>query len=576
MIVWEIRLLNWVGNRTENQLKFELQFHQFSSHPHLYFRGLRALVLIKNRKRKCSFWKCSKWAETRGISKSDACRGVRLTPRSCPFTAGSLTKVNTLQGRRHHLQRMYFPEYQEDLKICPFTTLCAYIDKLHSLAPADEDHLFLITQTPFSAAALATLAQWARQLLVEAGVPNSGLKLHSTRAANTSTSYTMGEKLESMLSRIGWTRQSTFYNHYCKPLHDLSSLPFQTNVTEDTSPPSWEPPPPKDTHVSSDYFSRCDSTKIPTYVEPLELAYCDSPTTSGQEDTSAPPSPQKVSKVGPDTTPNMVVKSSSNAGNEPMVGHQPLQDQTNSMYSDIVRKDLHIVQVTSIAPHQGTLPAPENLDLFKPKKQAFINMPAWDKPFLLELTSCHYTHVITHRPAVPPCYARSTSVPPTMTTVKHHIPIAWLPPTITPMTFSDTTTIHAMIQFTKGRLRKVKPSPLKIIQANQGDLKDSWQMMVVNVSNADNQPLPHVQKLYVSAKTLYYLFKAQQIMYYKLCLDYMHIKSYMELLLMTYLSKNRIMQIHPLNEDAYQTQGMLHLIKIKDYAYLRVPMGTVT
>lgn len=110
-----------------------------------------------------------------------------------------------------------------DSNVCVISHLREYIKRTKTLR-GDEDRLFLITQKPFSAAALNTLSNWVKQVLFSAGIDTTKFGAGSTRAAATSKAWVGGAPIDVIAKTAGWTNATTFAKYYKKPIHKEQTL----------------------------------------------------------------------------------------------------------------------------------------------------------------------------------------------------------------------------------------------------------------------------------------------------------------------------------------------------------------
>ena len=64
-----------------------------------------------------------------------------------------------------------------------------------------------------------TSRRWTRDMMVAGGIDPSLFSRHSTRSASTSKAA-LKLPLSTILSTVGWARESTFAKFYKKPLED--------------------------------------------------------------------------------------------------------------------------------------------------------------------------------------------------------------------------------------------------------------------------------------------------------------------------------------------------------------------
>ena len=100
-----------------------------------------------------------------------------------------------------------FPE----AKVCPYRTLCHYIDRT---APLRECNQLFITTTTFTAAAQGTISRWVKTVMKDSGVDVKLYTPHTTRHASVSKHATQYKNIGELLKLGQWKHLSTFYKHY--------------------------------------------------------------------------------------------------------------------------------------------------------------------------------------------------------------------------------------------------------------------------------------------------------------------------------------------------------------------------
>lgn len=114
-----------------------------------------------------------------------------------------------------HQNKLKFSRFTEDLKLCVVEVLKEYIRRTDSLRK-DTDKLLLCYQKPFGPASKDTVSRWMKNVLSKAGIQN--FAPHSFRGASASAMLKCGVPLDDILKTAGWTRASTFYRFYNKPV----------------------------------------------------------------------------------------------------------------------------------------------------------------------------------------------------------------------------------------------------------------------------------------------------------------------------------------------------------------------
>ena len=67
----------------------------------------------------------------------------------------------------------------------------------------------------------ATLSQWVKNCLLEAGIDNKVFRAHSTRGAATSAALRAGFSIPEIVRLADWTNESTFKFYY-RPVWNAS------------------------------------------------------------------------------------------------------------------------------------------------------------------------------------------------------------------------------------------------------------------------------------------------------------------------------------------------------------------
>ena len=102
-------------------------------------------------------------------------------------------------------------------------TLKVYEEKtamLRVVDPTEPAPLFISFWKPHKPVSSASIARWMKELLKEAGVDTKVFKVHSTRAASTSTAKAQGVSMADIMNMAGRSRQSTFERFYYKSIQN--------------------------------------------------------------------------------------------------------------------------------------------------------------------------------------------------------------------------------------------------------------------------------------------------------------------------------------------------------------------
>jgi integrase len=115
------------------------------------------------------------------------------------------------------------PAYSLEPKLCVVEAIKCYLDKTKEIRTGDK--LFIRSCKPYSAVCSQTIGKWLVKVLTEAGVNTRHFGAHSFRHASTSAAASKGICVDSILSCVGWSRNSSvFANYYNKPIDTSSSF----------------------------------------------------------------------------------------------------------------------------------------------------------------------------------------------------------------------------------------------------------------------------------------------------------------------------------------------------------------
>ena len=102
------------------------------------------------------------------------------------------------------------------------TTLQKYIDVTSSLRPEGKVKLFVAIAKPHNPVSSATIAQWLRDVLQQAGIDIGIFGAHSIRGASSSAAAAAGVTTNDTLKAADWSFESVFRNFYYRPTGDVT------------------------------------------------------------------------------------------------------------------------------------------------------------------------------------------------------------------------------------------------------------------------------------------------------------------------------------------------------------------
>ena len=135
-----------------------------------------------------------------------------------------LPRPNKTYTPEHFAQQKITITRFHDRKVCPYITLCHYVDRTATLR--DSNKLF-ITTTTYTAAAAGTISRWVKCLMEKSGVDVSKFTPHTTRAASVSKHAQFSKSLTDILKLGHWRSTSSFFRHYLR-------TPENTNIKSPT------------------------------------------------------------------------------------------------------------------------------------------------------------------------------------------------------------------------------------------------------------------------------------------------------------------------------------------------------
>lgn len=115
-----------------------------------------------------------------------------------------------------HLSGLVFEAYPHDSRLCIVHTIKHYLHRTKPIR-GELTGFFLTTRPPVRLASRDTLRRWVRDVMGAADIDLTVFSPHSTRSASSSKAALV-LPLSTIISTIGWARESTFTRHCHKPL----------------------------------------------------------------------------------------------------------------------------------------------------------------------------------------------------------------------------------------------------------------------------------------------------------------------------------------------------------------------
>ena len=140
-------------------------------------------------------------------------RNMSLMESQVVFGIGDLLKTSRPGA---HISSLVFDAYPHDSCLCIVAAIRHYLDRTRSIR-GSLTGFFLTTRPPVRLASRDTLRRWVKDVMKAAGVDVTIFSPHSTRSASSSKAARR-LPLSTVVSTIGWARESTFTRHYHKPL----------------------------------------------------------------------------------------------------------------------------------------------------------------------------------------------------------------------------------------------------------------------------------------------------------------------------------------------------------------------
>ena len=129
-----------------------------------------------------------------------------------------------------HNPPLIIHKFQEDPSICPVHTITEYIQQTQPWRDETKTKVFLANTLDHQPVTTATISNWIKQALEQAGIDIERFKPHSTRAAGSSKTSNKGMNKHTILTMGNWKRGTTWEKFYHRP----TSLYTQTQQFQHT------------------------------------------------------------------------------------------------------------------------------------------------------------------------------------------------------------------------------------------------------------------------------------------------------------------------------------------------------
>ena len=148
-------------------------------------------------------------------------RNMTFSDDGVSFRLGDLLKTSCA---RFHLSEVSYLSYPADRKVCVVTTLRAYLNRTSaSRLGGSLSRLLITSRPPFQAVSRGTLIRWTRNIMRLAGVDVSVFRPYSVKAAGVSLAAP-SLSLHTIMSSVGWRRESTFREFYHMPVRQFGAF----------------------------------------------------------------------------------------------------------------------------------------------------------------------------------------------------------------------------------------------------------------------------------------------------------------------------------------------------------------
>ena len=173
---------------------------------------------LKKLSRKLAFLLAITSAERGSELVAHDLRFKRFHPEGVSFNLPELTK-GVRVGKP--LKTSFYSSFPENKLLCPCSCLKEYELRTQAFRPesiSEPNKLFLSVNKPHKPVGSATLSQWVKKCLLEAGIDSQVFKAHSKRGAATSAALRAGISIPEIVRLADWTKGTTFKTFCYRPL----------------------------------------------------------------------------------------------------------------------------------------------------------------------------------------------------------------------------------------------------------------------------------------------------------------------------------------------------------------------
>ena len=164
--------------------------------------------------------------EIPNIQRLPNCVELNLTKPTKTYSMSNFSKAK-------HLQKITICGGTVDKKLCPLSCLDSYIERTQMWRNRTKcKSLFLIIGNNIHQASNASIGRWVKRIINASGI--KGFSSHSARSSGSSFLTILGMNVSDLISRVGWSNESTFVKTYLKPvLSKEKLLSLQTTSHKD-------------------------------------------------------------------------------------------------------------------------------------------------------------------------------------------------------------------------------------------------------------------------------------------------------------------------------------------------------
>ncbi|WAR26591.1 hypothetical protein MAR_012295 [Mya arenaria] len=133
----------------------------------------------------------------------------------------------------HNVVCVSFRAYPPDRRLCVYTVLKEYLSRTSVLRHNGNSGKFFMSYVkPHATVTRDTISRWIKTVMRRAGINVKDFSSHSVRSVVTSKASTSAVPIADILTKAGWSRESTFRKFYDKPVLNRSDK-FQEGILVD-------------------------------------------------------------------------------------------------------------------------------------------------------------------------------------------------------------------------------------------------------------------------------------------------------------------------------------------------------